>query len=252
MHNVHVKKDNKYILQNVNLKINAGEHIAILGPNGSGKSSLVKTMMGEYRNDSSCGGFVKLNGKELWNLFEIRKAFGFVSNDTQETFKKNITVHDAVLSGFFGSVGTNRSQKIDKNMESRADCVLKSVCADKLKDRLLEKLSSGELKRVMMARALVNNPEALILDEPMNSLDLNGKYLVKKSIERLAKEKKSILMVTHDPMDIGPEFERIVMIKDGKIYQNGGIEIITSDALSYLYDIPITVHRFNNRIVAEY
>ena len=249
---MYVKKDNAYILQDINIKINAGECVAILGPNGSGKSSLIKTMMGEYRNDSSCGGLIKLNDMKLWNLFEIRKTFGVVSNEIQEMFRKDMTVQDAVLSGFFGSVGINRSQRIDENMRLKAEHVLELVCADKLKNRRLERLSDGEMKRVVMARALVNDPKALILDEPMNSLDVNGKYLIKRSIEQLVRNGKSIIMVTHDPMDISPEFERIIMIKNGKIYQDGGIETLSSAALSRLYEIPVVVNKLNNRIVIDY
>lgn len=252
MNDVFVRKEDKNILHNINLKIECGERIAILGQNGSGKSSLVKTMVGEYRRDSSTDGSVKIYGKTLWNIFDIRKAFGIVSNEIQTDFRKDMTAEDAVLSGFFGSVGTNRSQHIDDEMRRKADSALENVCALQLKGRRLKAFSSGEMRRVIMARALVNDPEALILDEPMNSLDISGKYLVRRSIEGLVKTGHTIIMVTHDPADIGPEFERIIMIKDGTIIRDGGVDILTSENLSELYGVSVGVHKINGRTIAEY
>ena len=252
MKNVFVRKEDKNILNNINLKIECGERVAILGQNGSGKSSLIKTMTGEYRCDSARNGNVKIYGNELWKIFDIRKAFGIVSNEIQTDFRKDMTAEDAVLSGFFGSIGTNRSQDIDDNMRKKADSALESVCAAQLKGRRLKTFSSGEMRRIIMARALVNDPEALILDEPMNSLDIGGKYLVRRSIEGLADTGHTLIMVTHDPADIGPEFKRIIMIKDGVIIRDGGVDILTNENLSELYGVSVSVYRINERIIAEY
>ena len=252
MKDVYVRKDGKNILHGVNLQIKCGERVAILGPNGSGKSSLIKTMTGEYRCYGGCRGYVKVYDKTLWNIFDIRKAFGLVSNEMKETFRKKMTAEEAVLSGFFGSIGTNRSQAIDEEMKAKAHSALEHVCALQLKDRELGTFSSGEIRRVIMARALVNDPAALILDEPMNSLDINGKYLVRRSIEELVKSEHTIIMVTHDPVDIGPEFNRIIMIKDGTIFKDGDPSILTDENLSELYGVSVNVHKINGRTVAEY
>ena len=105
-----------------------------------------------------------------------------------------MTAEDAVLSGLFGSIGTNRSQRIDEDMVSRAREALRSVGSEHLADRTVDTLSMGEARRVLMARALVNRPEALILDEPMNSLDLTGKHLVRGAMRSLGRGYE-----THDP-----------------------------------------------------
>ncbi|HNU36623.1 MAG TPA: ATP-binding cassette domain-containing protein, partial [Methanomassiliicoccales archaeon] len=164
MHRVSVSKGTATLLREVDLTIREGERLVILGPNGSGKSSLIKTMMGEHRHDTSVpGSYVKLRGSELWNLFDVRKAFGLVSADLQVDLSKDMDCLEAVLSGFFGSVGTNRSQEIGPEMEKMAKDALSAVGSSHLEERRYYTLSTGEARRVLMARALVNSPEALVL-----------------------------------------------------------------------------------------
>jgi iron complex transport system ATP-binding protein len=176
MHEVRVSKGTATLLREVDITISSGERLVILDPNGSGKSSLIKTMIGENRHDTSVDdSYVKLRGTALWNLFDLRQAFGLVSADLQADFARDLDCLDAVLSGFFGSVGTNRSQNISSEMQELAIRHLIAVGSEHLASRRFYTLSTGEARRVLMARALVNSPEALILDEPMNSLDLTGK-----------------------------------------------------------------------------
>jgi iron complex transport system ATP-binding protein len=251
MHNVRVSKGSAILLDGVDLRIDEGESLVILGPNGSGKSSLIKTMMGEHRHDTSVAtSFVKLRGSDLWNLFDVRQAFGLVSTDLQVDLARDMDCLEAVLSGFFGSIGTNRSQNIDQGMEDLAMEALETVGSTHLASRRYHTLSTGEARRVLMARALVNSPEALILDEPMNSLDLAGKRLVRDAIRRLAKEGLSLVLVTHDPGDIVPEIGRVVMIKDGRVFRDGGMELLTEENLSILYDGPIGLRSMEGRFFA--
>lgn len=251
MHNVRVSKGTATLLRDVDLTITSGERLVILGPNGSGKSTLIKTMIGENRHDTSVdGSFVKLRGTELWNLFDLRSAFGLVSADLQMDFARDLDCLDAVLSGFFGSVGTNRSQTISLEMEELAMRYLTAVGSEHLASRRFYTLSTGEARRVLMARALVNSPEALILDEPMNSLDLTGKRLVRQAIRSLAKDGRALVLVTHDPSDIVPEIDRVVMVKDGTIFRDGGLELLNQDNLSELYGVPIGLRSVEGRFFA--
>jgi iron complex transport system ATP-binding protein len=251
MHNVSVSKGSATLLRGVDLRICEGERLVILGPNGSGKSSLIKTMMGEHRHDTSVpGSFVKLRGSELWNLFDVRKAFGLVSADLQVDLSRDMDCLEAVLSGFFGSVGTNRSQEIGPEMEKLAKEALAAVGSSHLAERRYHTLSTGEARRVLMARALVNSPEALILDEPMNSLDLAGKRMVRAAIRKLAREGRSLVLVTHDPADIVPEMDRVIMIKDGGVFRDGGMQLLNEENLSILYDGPIGLRQVEGRYVA--
>ncbi len=251
MRKVCVSKGSATLLKDVDLTIRKGERLVILGPNGSGKSSLIKTMMGEHRHDTAVeGSYVRLRGSDLWNLFDVRKAFGLVSADLQFDFSRDMDCLDAVLSGFFGSIGTNRSQEIGAEMEGLAREALAAVGSSHLAERRYCTLSTGEARRVLMARALVNSPEALILDEPMNSLDLTGKRLVRAAIRNLAKEGRSLVLVTHDPADIVPEIGRVVMIKDGRVFRDGGLQLLNEDNLSILYDGPIGLRQVEGRYVA--
>jgi iron complex transport system ATP-binding protein len=251
MYKVRVTKGSATLLRDVDMTIREGERMVVLGPNGSGKSSLIKTMMGEHRHDTSVeGSFVKLRGTDLWNLFDVRKAFGLVSADLQVDFARDMNCLEAVISGFFGSVGTNRSEEIDAEMERVALDRLSSVGSGHLASRRFHTLSTGEALRVLMARALVNSPEALILDEPMSSLDLTGKSLVRQAIRSLAKEGRALVLVTHDPSDIVPEMERVVMMKDGTMFRDGGMELLNEENLTELYDAPVRLVHVEGRYIA--
>ena len=251
MRNGRVTKGSAVLLDSVDLRISEGERLAILGPNGSGKSSLIKTMMGEHRHDTSVpGSYVRLRGADLWNLFDVRKAFGLVSADFQVDFSRDMDCLEAVVSGFFGSVGTNRSQEVSADMEEVAAGYLESVGSGHLAHRRFHTLSTGEARRVLMARAMVNSPEALILDEPMNSLDLGGKRLVRHAVRSLAKGGRALVMVTHDPANIVPEIERVIMVKDGRIFHDGGLDLLNEDNLSILYGGPVGLRSIEGRYFA--
>lgn len=251
MHRTSIVKGRSVILRDIDLRIEAGERIAILGPNGSGKSSLIKTMMGEYRADTSVEGpFVRIRGEEHFSIFDVRKAFGLVSSDLQHDFRRDLTAAEVVLSGFFGSIGTNRSQELTRDMERRAIDSLSLVGSAHLAHRTMSTLSAGEARRVLMARALVNDPEALVLDEPMNSLDLTGKHIVRETMRALARSGRTLVLVTHDPSDIIPEVERVILMKDGRIFRDGTIADLTEENLTELYGVAVRLAKVDGRYFA--
>jgi iron complex transport system ATP-binding protein len=245
LNKVTVCKGDSKILRDVTLQIDEGERLVILGPNGSGKSSLIKTFIGEYRHDTTDErSFVRLMGSESWDIHEVHQAFGLVSSDVQIDFRRDMDGTDAVLSGFFGSVGTNRSQTITREMNGRAREALASVGSARLGRKLMSVMSTGEARRVIMARALVNRPEALILDEPMNGLDLTGKHLVREAMGTLVGKGKALILVTQDPSDIIPEIDRVIMIKNGRIILDDGIRALNEANLSRLFKVPVRLcHR---------
>jgi iron complex transport system ATP-binding protein len=248
MRNVNVRKQDSVLLSDVNLRIEAGEKLAIIGPNGSGKSSLVKVMTGEFWHDASTpGAFVKLMGKEHWDLFDVRRAFGYVSSDLQYEFKREIPCLDAVISGAFGSIGTNRSHDIDERLRERALEALRKVESAHLAPRAVASLSTGEARRVLMARAMVNDPMALILDEPMTSLDLIGKGIVMEAMRSLAKSGRALVLVTHDPSEIPPEVERVVMMKHGRIFVDSDASALNQENLRALYEVPLRLKKVEGR-----
>ena len=243
MKSVTVIKGGRKILDSVSLSIGQGEHVAIIGPNGSGKSSLIKTFTKEYHPLAAADGLIlNIMGKETWHVFELRKMLGIVSGDLQQTYCRQVSVLDVVLSGFFSSIGIYYNHKVTPEMEARAREVLKFLEISHLADRLMSELSSGEARRVLIGRALVHDPQALILDEPANSLDLKALQGFRESIRKIAGSGKSVILVTHNLEDIIPEIDRVILIKDGKIFMDGKKqEILTSSNLSELFSLPIEV-----------
>jgi iron complex transport system ATP-binding protein len=241
--NVTVVRDGKKILDSVSLSIAQGENIAIIGPNGSGKSSLIKTFTKEYHPLAAADGLIlKIMGKETWHVFELRKLLGIVSGDLQQTCCRQIRVLDVVLSGFFSSIGIYYNHKITPEMEIRAREVLDFLEISALTDRLMCELSTGEARRVLIGRALVHDPQALVLDEPANSLDLKALHSFRESVRKIAGSGKSVILVTHNLEDIIPEINRVVLIKEGKVFRDGKKEeVLTDENLSELFSLPVKV-----------
>lgn len=248
LHKVTISKGDSKILKDITLQIDRGERLVILGPNGSGKSSLIKTFTGEYRHDTTDErSYVRILGSELWDIHDVRRAFGLVSSDIQIDFRREIDGLEAVVSGFFGSVGTNRSQTVSRQMNRRAREALATVGSARLASRSMSVMSMGEARRVIMARALVNEPEALILDEPMNGLDLTGKHLVREAMRTLVGRGKTLILVTQDPSDIIPEIDRLIMLRNGKVFLDDGISSMNERNLTSLFKVPVRLCRQDDR-----
>ncbi|AKB77324.1 ABC transporter, ATP-binding protein [Methanosarcina horonobensis HB-1 = JCM 15518] len=243
MKNVTVVRSGKKILDSISLSIKPGEHVAIIGPNGSGKSSLIKTLTKEYHPLAGADGLVlKIMDKGTWHVFELRKLLGIVSGELQQTCCRQIRVFDVVLSGFFSSIGIYYNHKVTPEMEARAKEVLEFLEISHLEDRLMCELSTGEARRVLIGRALVHDPQALILDEPANSLDLKAMHNFRESVRKIAQSGKSVILVTHNLQDVIPEINRVILIKEGKVFRDGKKEDVLTDAnLSELFSLSVKV-----------
>lgn len=241
--NVTVVRCGKKILDSVSVSIAQGEHVAIIGPNGSGKSSLIKIFTKEYHPLASTDELVlKIMGKDIWNVFELRKLLGIVSGDLQQTYCRQINVLDVILSGFFSSIGIYYNHNVTPEMETRAREILEFLEISHLENRLICELSTGEARRILIGRALVHDPCALVLDEPANSLDLKALYSFRECIRKIANSGKSVILVTHNLQDIIPEINRVVLIREGKIFRDGEKRDILTDAnLSELFYLPVRV-----------
>lgn len=243
MKNVTVVRSGKKILDSISLSIEQGEHVAIIGPNGSGKSSLIKTLTKEYHPLAGAEGLVlKIMGNEMWHVFDLRKLLGIVSGELQQTCCRQIRVFDVILSGFFSSIGIYYNHKVTSEMEARAEEVLEFLEISHLADRYMCDLSTGEARRVLIGRALVHDPHALILDEPANSLDLKAIHSFRESVRKIAGSGKNIILVTHNLQDVIPEINRVVLIKEGKLFRDGRKEEVLTDAnLSELFSLSVKV-----------
>ena len=146
--------------------------MAILGPNGCGKSTLIKTITRECYPLVRAGSSIQILGRDRWNVFDLRSLLGIVSNDLMNTFTREVTGRDVVLSAFFSSVGIWSHQTVTLAMREKAEAALARLEVEHLGDRMTSEMSSGEARRVLLARALVHEPRALLFDEPSTSLDL--------------------------------------------------------------------------------
>ena len=241
---VSVMRGGKIVLHDVSLRIEAGEHVAILGPNGCGKSTLIKTIARECYPLPREGSRVALFGKERWNIFDLRPLLGLVSNDLMALCTREITGREAVVSGFFGSIGVQPYQRITPEIDRQAVELLALLDIAHLAERPVDEMSSGEARRVLLARALVHHPRALVLDEPSNSLDVSAQHELREILRKLARSGIGIILVTHHLADIVPEIERVILMRAGRIVADGRKpEVLTTAALADLFGLPVDLAR---------
>jgi iron complex transport system ATP-binding protein len=211
--NVRVMRGQNVVLDDLSLRIQPDEHVAVLGPNGCGKSTLIKTITRECYPVARPGSSMSILGQQSWNVFELRSLLGIVSNDWMASCTGEASGLDVVLSGFFSSTRIFPNHAIDPKYEERARAALGQLGVLHLADRAVEEMSSGEAKRVLIARALVHKPRALLFDEPCNSLDIAAQHELRETMRSLAKSGIGIILVTHEIPDIVPEIERVMLVE---------------------------------------
>lgn len=254
--NVSVYRGDTLALDGVSLQVAVGEHVAILGPNGCGKSTLIKTFTRECYPASTHGEFqLRILGKDAWDVRDLRDMLGIVTNDLVDEctrgmssdfaeLPRRVNARNTVLSGFFSSIGVWEHHHVTPAMRGRADALLAQLGVAHLADRMLTEMSSGEVRRVVIARALVHDPSALVLDEPTNSLDLRATYELRDAVRVIAQSGLSVMLVTHHLADIIPEISRVILIKRGRIVDDGPKEeLLTSVRLTELFGVRIDVGR---------
>ena len=213
------------VLHGVSFKIKPSESVAILGPNGSGKTTLMKLLSRELYPTE---GRLRLFGRDNWDVFELRSFLGLISNDLQTMFEQDMTGMDAVLSGFFSSVGLWLNHSVTPEMRKKAGQSLRKLGLGYLAERKMNKISSGEARRLLIARALVHDPRTLVFDEPTNSLDLKAQRDLRLKLRILARSGVGIVLATHQLSDIIPEIKRVILLKEGRIAADGPKEKILS------------------------
>lgn len=247
--NATVRKDDTVILHGLNLRINAGEHTAILGPNGAGKSILVRLLTHEERPLPLSNGTapVRVFGDDNWNVWELRSQLGIVSADLHQRFvsgnsEGRITGEMAVMSGFVASQGILRYSTITDDMRRRAADSLEKMGVAHLAKRWLNEMSSGEARRVLIARSLVTEPRALVLDEPTSNLDVVARHNFLERVRQIAREGTTLILITHHVEEIIPEIDRVVLMKHGRIAGAGSKrDMMTPQRLGELFDGPVVL-----------
>lgn len=244
LQSIGVMRGNKIVLDDFTLRVNCNEHIAILGPNGCGKSTLIKTITREcyplVRPDSR----MRIMGQEMWNVFDLRSNLGIVSNDLMSMCTGEASGVEVVLSGFFSSNSVYSNHSVDHEKRQAAHEAMERLGVSHLGNRPVSQMSSGEAKRILIARALVHRPLALLFDEPCNSLDMAAQHSLRQTMRSLANEGIGIILVTHELPDIIPEIERVILMSKGKIIADGVKEdVLQSAALGRLFGMPLELVR---------
>src|ERR1700733_10286732 len=245
MRNVDIARGQKVVLQEVNLTIATGEHIAILGPNGCGKSTLIKAMTCECYPIVRSAMEMKVYGRDRWDVQELRKHLGVVATELPGERTSVTRGLDAVVSGFFSSSTLWPNLEVTEPMRASALDALGLLGAGHLRDRWVGEMSAGEKRRVMIARALVHRPEMLLLDEPSNALDLAAQRELREILRDVAagsggRRGTGVVMVTHHLADILPEIDRVVMMRGGRIVADGRKqELLQAARLEGLFGVEI-------------
>lgn len=235
-----VMRGQKVALDEFTLRIGADEHVAILGPNGCGKSTLIKTITRECYPVARDGSSMSLFGEDTWDVFRLRSRLGIVSNDLMLSCTGDACGLDVVLSGFFSSNAIYPNHTVAGVHEEGARAALADLNISHLADRPVCEMSSGEARRVLIARALVHKPQALLFDEPCNSLDLAAQQNVRQTMRTLAQSGTAIILVTHELADVVPEIQRVVLMNRGRIVADGPKEeILKVERLTALFGVSV-------------
>ena len=234
--------DGHRIVNNLSLQLWAGESTAILGRNGAGKSTLVKLITRNLYPVVQPGSHLRLFGSETVNLWHLRKRLGIVSTELEQRIPARLTGREMLQSAFFGAIGLGRDRHPTNQQSKQVDCLLNRLDLQTLSDVGFGQLSDGQKRRMLIARALVHDPDVLVLDEPTNALDLRSRHKLLALLRNLCRNGTTLVLVTHQVDAVIPEIQRIIGLTNAEVTLDGSPqETLTANHLSELFDTPLTV-----------
>ena len=242
--NINCYKDGFRVIKDLNLKIAYSENVVLIGPNGSGKSSFIEVINRNIYPRIINESKLKIFDEELINLWELRKRISTVNNDIKNRINPNLKVFDLILSGLHGRYCyiKNKSERDSYKVEK----MMMKMNISNLSKKIFYYLSDGEKQISLIARALIKKPDILILDEPIANLDYKSKFFVVDKINELSNLNTKILSVTHDISTITKIYDRVIMLKNGKIIADGNQNtVINSENLNKLFGIQVEVTKNN-------
>ena len=235
IHDADVVRGGRTILHVDDFRLAEGEHVALLGPNGAGKSTFIQLLTREVFPVWRPEAPVRFRGQERPFLSDIKGALGIVSSTMHEQV-------EVVIGGLYGTLGLPLRTEVSEADRAAAMDALDRLGIADIAGQDIMTLSTGQARRVLVARELVRDPQVLVYDEPCTGLDPEGMYHVRKTMSVLAAEGRSVILVTHYPEDIIPEIGRVLLIKDSAIFADGPKEeLMRDEVLSDLFDVPLAV-----------
>jgi iron complex transport system ATP-binding protein len=249
---ISVRRGDRIILGPLNWQVLEGERCVILGPNGAGKTTLLQICSSLIHPTT---GEINILGEKLGkvDVFELRTRIGLTSSALVEQLPPDELVMDVVLTAAYAMLG-RWQEKYDLWDESRAMALLTALGVRELGERLFGSLSEGEKKRVQIARALMADPELLLLDEPASSLDLGGREDLLRRIESLSKDPlaPATVIVTHHIEEIPVGTTHALLLREGAVVAQGEVaSVITDQNLTQAYGLAITVQNEGGRFFAR-
>jgi iron complex transport system ATP-binding protein len=251
MEGVGVRRGASTLLDRVDWRVELDEKWVVLGPNGAGKTTLLRLAASELHPTR---GTVHLLGERLGrtDVFELRPRIGFSSAALASRIPGDEVVSDLVVSAGYAVLGRWRERYEDVD-SARAAALLAAFGVGEMAGRRFGTLSEGERKRVLIARALMTDPELLLLDEPAAGLDLGGRenLLTRLATLALDPEAPATVLVTHHVEEIPPGFTHAMLMRDGLVVAQGLLEaVVTEDNLSRTFDVDLVLQRFGARFFA--
>jgi len=251
--NATIYRGDTRVFENFSVSIGQHEQAAILGPNGSGKTTLLKVINREIYPVRREDSWVRILGRETWNVWELRSHIGIVSHDLQMNYRKTTTGLDVVLSGYLSSVGIHGllARQLTSDQKEHAGIIMRELGIESLADTPLRKMSTGQQRRCLLGRALVHSPDTLILDEPTAGLDLAASFDYLARIRRQIAGGKNIVLVTHLLNEIPPDIRRLILLREGRIVADGPKEeVLTEKNLKETYGADVRVAKVDGYYLA--
>jgi len=249
---VTVRRGQATLLDRVSWTVEEDERWVVLGPNGAGKTTLLQVASAQVHPTSGVAGILdEVLGTV--DVFELRPRIGLTSAALAERIPRGERVHDVVVSASYGVVGRWREEYVDLD-HGRATSLLVELGARHLTDRTFGTLSEGERKRVQIARALMSDPELLLLDEPAAGLDLGGREDLVSTLSVLAMDADSpaTVLVSHHVEEIPPGFTHALLLRQGAVVAAGPLEdVLTAPTLSATFGMPLVLHHDDGRWTAR-
>ena len=245
---VTVVRDGTALVEGVDWEVEEGDRWVVLGPNGAGKTTLLQVAAGRIHPTL---GVVGILGEVLGtvDVFELRPRIGLSSAALAERLPPDERVRDVVVTASYGVTGRWR-EDYDQLDHARAVELLDALGVADLADRRFGTLSEGERKRVQIARALMTDPELMLLDEPAAGLDLGGREDLVSRLAALAQdlEAPAMVLVTHHVEEIPPGFTHVLMLRGGRVVAQGPlVHTLTAENLSETFGLPLVVERHGER-----
>lgn len=249
---VTVRRGAATLLDGIDWTVEEDERWVILGPNGAGKTTLIQVAAAQIHPTSGVAGILdEVLGTV--DVFELRPRIGLTSAAIAERIPREELVRDVVVSASYGVLGRWREVYDDLD-HGRAKDLLVELGAQSLLERTFGTLSEGERKRVQIARALMTDPELLLLDEPAAGLDLGGREDLVSTLSALAADElaPATVLVSHHVEEIPPGFTHALLLREGRVMASGPVErVITQDLLSATYAMPLQVTHEDGRYAAR-